>query len=217
MNNFEKYIYAFAITLFFFTSGNAQIQLGLVANQFAERIEVYALHKNPEFKSSKTYLEKGKITLVSTAGNQFKDLRNINGFWAMDTTIIAPTENPENDYYTFIAPEYIEVNISGSAPTLLFTAEFDSINMVQLIAEEDPYIQIAETIDYNPRNTMNVVNVEQGDVISYADNYVPCEFRPYPCELNDYLAKKDEEKETPETEKKDIMVLENEKDGQSRQ
>ncbi len=217
MNNFEKYFYTCTIIFVFFNSGNAQIQLGLVANQFAERIEVYALHKNPEFKSSKTYLEKGKITLVSKTGNQIKNLRNVNGFWAKDTTIIAATENPEKDYHTFIAPDYIEVKISGSAPTLLFTADFDSINIVQLIAEEDPLIQIAESIDFNPRNEMNFVNVEKGDVINYVDNYVPCEFRPYPCELYDYLAKKDEEKETPESEKKDIMVLENEKGGQSRQ
>ena len=162
-------------------------------------------------------MKKGKITLISKNGNALINWNNINGQWSKDTTIIAPSKNSEFDYHTFVVPEYVELLISGTKPTLLFTADFENPNEIQLISNEDPLAQNSEDSSSGLQNEMSIINVAEDNVICYSKNYESCEFRPYPCELNEYFANQNKEKKEIEPELKDIMVLENEDTNQSRQ
>lgn len=201
-----------------------QIKLSLVVNEYAERVEVYALHENPDFSSAKTYLATGQVTILTETGSELTNINNINGMWMLNSSANAPKENPTKDYFSFGFPEYMEVPLSGSAPTLLFTAEFSGSSQIKLITNDDPFAQIPNSLNLNPGNEMTMIDLANGkEIITYTDNYQPCGVSPYPCELNSHYAKEDVNNTRTNnavsnmTYDQYLMAIENEAKGTTRQ
>lgn len=219
-------IQLFTLALLFTSLSNlqAQIKLGLVVNEYAERIEVYALHDDPNFSSSKTNLATGQVTILTETGTELTNINNINGMWMLNSSAKAPKENPTRDYFSFGFPEYMEVPLSGSAPTLLFTAEFSGSSQIQLITNDDPFAQIPNSLNLNPGNEMTMIDLANGkEIITYTDNYTPCGKSPYPCELNSHYAKEEVNNTRTNnavsnmTYDQYLMAIENEAKGTTRQ
>ena len=177
----------------------AQLQLGLIVNEFAERLEVYAFHEDPLFTSEKTFLATGQVTLVVNTGNELENMTTVNGMWNMNSKATAPIENPTKDYISFGFDEYMKFPISGSKPVLLFTVEYTKDTDVKLVKNDDPFLKIPNSLNLNPGNELSMVNLDDGmGVLSYNSNYEPCGPSSLPCGFDEYYAEALKQKEFEE-------------------
>ncbi len=177
------------ISIFTFQLSYAQLQLGLIVNEFAERLEVYAFHEDPLFTSEKTYLATGQVTLVVNTGNELKNVTTVNGMWDMNSKATAPIENPTKDYISFGFDKYMKFPISGSKPALLFTVEYTKDTDVHLVKNDDPFVKIPNSLNLNPGNELSMVNLADGvNLLSYNSNYEPCGPSSLPCGFEEHYA-----------------------------
>lgn len=209
----------FAVTFCSIQLSYGQIKLGLIVNEFAERLEVYAIHQDPLFTSNKTFLATGQVTMVVNNGAKFTNMTNVNGTWTMNSRANAPIENPTKDYIFFGFDEYMKFPISGSEPVLLFTVEYTNDNEVELIKDGDPFLIIPNSLSLNPGNELSMVNLEKGmDLMAYGENYSPCGVSSLPCGFEEQYAAalKQHEQETQmanQTDGGSIMASDLEKGG----
>ena len=169
----------------------AQVKLALIDNKYAERFEIYAMHEDLEFSSSKTFIGTGQVTLVVDAGNELSNITNYNGIWVMNAKAAAPTENPTKDYFSFGFSDYTQVDISGTIPTLLFSIEYSNEGESNIVDDNDPFLQLPNSLGTNPGNELSIAWMDGEMVLmNYSSNYEPCNPSPLPCELSNYnLAK----------------------------
>ena len=176
--------------------GYSQLQLGLIVNEFAERLEVYAFHEDPLFTSEKTFLATGQVTLVVNTGNKLENMTNVNGMWSMNSKATAPIENPTKDYISFGFDEYMKFPISGAKPVLLFTVEYTKDTEIQLVQNDDPFLKIPNSLSLNPGNELSMVNLGVNkELLSYNSNYEPCGPSSLPCGFEEYYAEALKQKE----------------------
>lgn len=181
----KNYFLLFYI-LFSFSVVNlqAQIKLAMVDNLYAERFEIYALHEDPDFPDTKSFIGTGQVTLVVNAKTELSNVTNYNGNWVLNAKALTPEENPSKDYLSFGFADYTELQISGSKPTLLFAVEYSKAGVAHIVEMEDPFCKIPNSIDSNPGNELSIATFEDGmELMSYTSNYEPCSPSPLPCEL----------------------------------
>ena len=215
----KKLFFTFlALFVFSFQSIYGQIKLGLIVNEFAERVEVYAIHEDPLFTSKKTFLATGQVTLVVNNETKLTNVKNINGLWSMNSRAEAPIENPTKDYIFFGFDEYMNFPISGSEPILLFTAEYTN-NDIALIQEGDPFLKVPNSLSLNPGNELSMVNLDQGmKLMAYGNNYSPCGVSSLPCGFEEQYAealrqRAQQEQVASQVNGGSIMASDNEKGG----
>jgi len=192
---------SFSLILFCTINSQAQIKLTMVDNLYAERFEIYALHENPDFPDTKSFIGTGQVTLVVNAKTKLANITNYNGTWVLNAEALRPEENSTKDYLSFGFADYTEVQISGFQPTLLFAVEYSKAGEAHIVEMDDPFVQIPNSLGSNPGNELSIANFENGmEVMRYAGTYEACSPSPLPCELAEMqMAKNGQLKKRPKS------------------
>jgi len=182
MKNYSLLLFGFL--LFCSVNLQAQIKLAMVDNLYAERFEIYALHEDPDFPDTKSFIGTGQVTLVVNSKTDLTNITNYNGTWVLNAKALSPEENPSKDYMSFGFADYTELQISGSKPTLLFAVEYSKAGYASIVEMEDPFLKLPNSIGSNPGNELSIASFDDGmEMMRYSSNYEPCSPSPLPCEL----------------------------------
>lgn len=128
----------------------ANVQTNNAANvefniQEHDGIVSIAMVPNTTFEGMHAFTSTAQVTVVAPAGKvEISNFQNVSGNWSNNSTVRAPQENPNFDYFTFglLNLGTADIAYQANEPTVLFTFENKGacVGTIELMETSDPFM-----------------------------------------------------------------------------
>ncbi|RME01650.1 MAG: hypothetical protein D6816_12045, partial [Bacteroidetes bacterium] len=134
--------------------------------------ETYAVYVQPDSTispSGSTITGTGQITLVVPAGFTYSNFTNVSGIWSINSVVHSPIENPDYDYISVGLSVDNGISYASGMETMLFKLKrtSDCNGEVHLIADDDPFNILPNSVGTNPGNDLSVIDIGTPGLPSY--------------------------------------------------
>lgn len=177
----------FLLSLFFSTSTSAQLHMKL---QWMPQDSVWGVFVKADTTvqpSQNILLGSGQVTIVAPSGFGIENMTSYMGSWVQNARANSPKENEAMDYISFgirISEPITELGEYDEALILTFSAtNLDCPSSLSLIENEDPFAQSPNSLNTNPGNDLQMVDLgNERAIYQYVANY---ELEAWNCNSTD--------------------------------
>ena len=160
-----------AVMFLFIGAGDSFAQLELRVGKLSDG-ETYAVYVRPDTSihpSANTITGTGQVTLVVPANFTYSNFTNVSGIWSVNSVVHSPIENPDYDYISVGLSVDNGISYLSGSETMLFKLKRTSEcnGEVHLIAEDDPFSVLPNSVGTNPGNDLSVIDVGIPGLPSY--------------------------------------------------
>lgn len=183
-------ILLFTGLIFVPNQADAQLFLKLQWMEDTEKWGVFVRHDTVIKPSNNVFLGSGQITVVAPRDFEVEGMQSHLGRWVLNARANSPDENPDMSYLSFgiIASESINT-LGQDEENLIISfgqADTNCPDTLYLIDENDPFLDLPNSLNTNPGNDLQMVDIgNQSAIYTYSANFNPFAWN---CSPNDDLS-----------------------------